>query len=237
MAVPETAAPHGQTPPSTWASRVPRARWRDPRLILGLLLVVASVLAGARLLSTADDYVEVWSASRDLAAGSELHAEDLQVRKVRFAEQADADRYVAANVAPVGAVLARPLGAGELLPRAALRTAQHKPVAELPLGVAEEGVPSDLANGDVVDVWVVPDANSLPIRPAIRRQSRTAASGHAERVLSGVVVLSAGDDAATFGSAGVRTIVVAVGAKDKKQLPSMLPALAAGEVMIVRVGG
>ena len=237
MSVPETVAAAAEVPESSWARRVARPRWRDPRLLLGVLLVLVCVLGGARLLSTADDYVEVWSASHDLSAGSALEAEDLQVRRVRFADQADADRYVSAEVAPLGVVLARAMGAGELLPRAALQGSAQPALAELPLAVAEASVPTDLARGDVVDVWVVPDEDlTTTLTPADGRRSAIAPV-LAERVLPGVVVLSTGDGAVPLGGGGIRTIVVGVGAEEAQRLPSMLPALSAGEVVIVRMGG
>ena len=42
------------------ATRVRRPGWRDPRLAVGLVLVAAATVAGARLLATSDDTVAVW---------------------------------------------------------------------------------------------------------------------------------------------------------------------------------
>ena len=56
------AAPGG--PPT--ALRLRNPSWRDPRLWVGVALVLVSVVAGARLLASADDTVGVWSASSDL---------------------------------------------------------------------------------------------------------------------------------------------------------------------------
>ena len=62
----------GGTPSSPWARRGSRPRWRDPRMLLGLLLVLASVLLGAKVLEAADDTVPVWAVSRDLPDGGRL---------------------------------------------------------------------------------------------------------------------------------------------------------------------
>ena len=51
------------------AARLGRPRWRDARLLGGLLLVLLSVVLGARVLAAADDTVAVWSVTTDLAAG------------------------------------------------------------------------------------------------------------------------------------------------------------------------
>ena len=47
-----------------------RPAWRDPRLWIGVVLVAASVVAGARLLAAADDTVQVWAAVDALARRS-----------------------------------------------------------------------------------------------------------------------------------------------------------------------
>jgi hypothetical protein len=101
---------------SPWARRLRQARWRDPRLLLGVLLVLVSVIAGARLLAAADDYVLVWAAKRDLPVGAALEQPDLQARAVRFRDQGDANRYLSAEQPLAGSVLARPLGRGRAGP-------------------------------------------------------------------------------------------------------------------------
>ena len=52
------------------ATRAASAGWRDPRLWVGVVLVVGSVVVGARVLATADDHTSVWVAARDLAPGT-----------------------------------------------------------------------------------------------------------------------------------------------------------------------
>src|SRR3954451_1927034 len=86
---PDTATPRAQ--------RSRRPGWRNPRLILGLLLVAASVVVGARLRAAADDTVGVWVLARDLPAGATIDSGDLQRRQVRFPDAETADGYVAAD--------------------------------------------------------------------------------------------------------------------------------------------
>ena len=224
-----------ETVDSPWARRLQQARWRDPRLLLGVLLVLVSVLAGARLLAAADDYALVWAAKRDLPVGAALAQPDLQARAVRFRDQGDADRYLSAEQPLAGAVLARPLGAGELVPAAALAAPGQSSFDELPLAVAQTAAPVDLREGDVVDVWVVPSADSVGASGARIGSRDGTTSSPAQEVLSSVVVVSAGGDTTMLGSSGVRTVVVGV---DDAQGPlsSVLPALAAGDVVLVRQG-
>src|ERR1700712_4092811 len=101
----DTAAPKAQR------SRQPG--WRNPRLLLGLLLVAASVVVGARLMAAADDTVGVWAVARDLPAGATLESDDVQRRQVRFPDAATADGYLAASDdLPSAATLNRPVAAG-----------------------------------------------------------------------------------------------------------------------------
>ena len=72
---PPTAPP--EVLPGPTPRRVRPPRWLDLRLVLGVLLVLGSVLLGARIVSAADATVPVWTAVRDLAPGTELRADDL----------------------------------------------------------------------------------------------------------------------------------------------------------------
>ena len=121
------------------------------------MLLCGSVLLGARVLSAADDTVAVWGAQTSLARGQVLTSADLVPVRVRFAEAESADRYVAAaDALPDGASLTRGLGAGELLPRAALAVSSEGVLVEVPLSVEAAGIPSSVAVGSRVDVWVTP---------------------------------------------------------------------------------
>ena len=52
-----------------------------------LSAVAASVVAGARVLATADDTVQVWAAASDMGAGDRLTEADLVASRVRFADE------------------------------------------------------------------------------------------------------------------------------------------------------
>jgi hypothetical protein len=143
------------------AVRVTRPGWRDPRLWIGILIVCVSVVAGARVLAGADDTVGVWAAARDIGAGDDVTADDLVVRRVRFADGTDLDAYFAADEAvPGDQQLVRGVGAGELLPRSAVGPAGGHGLLQLPLAVDPEQLPPSVGAGSVVDVYLVPTAGS-----------------------------------------------------------------------------
>ena len=86
--------------PETAAPRATRSRppgWRNPRLLLGIVLLAASVLVGARLMAAADDTVGVWVVARDLPAGATLADGDVERRQIRFPDGGTADRYLSAR--------------------------------------------------------------------------------------------------------------------------------------------
>lgn len=137
------------------ASRVRGPRWKDPRLVVGVLLVLVSVAVGARVFTTADRTTAVWVAARDLDAGTVLTAGDLVAKRVRLLDTAS--RYVAGGQSPVGYVLTRPVGSGELLPTAAIqapgKARDHRLVT---VAVDRDRLPPGLAAGARVDVYVTP---------------------------------------------------------------------------------
>ena len=62
---------HATHPPPT---RHRRPGWRDPRILVGLVIVAASVLVGVKVLAAADDSVGVWAVRKDLPAGTRVDA-------------------------------------------------------------------------------------------------------------------------------------------------------------------
>ena len=134
--------------------------------MVGVAVVAACTLLGARLLAGADDTVAVWAAGASLGEGQQVGTADLVARRVRFVDQRDADRYLPASGAlPEGVTLARAVGAGELLPRAALGARAAGTLTDLPLSVGTEAVPATVRVGSTVDVWVTAD-RAPPAPPA-----------------------------------------------------------------------
>ncbi|MDP9444652.1 MAG: hypothetical protein M3P83_10040 [Actinomycetota bacterium] len=211
------------TPP---ARRLQPARWRDPRLWIGLLLVAGSVVVGARLLAAADDTVGVWATPRDVADGAGLSPDALVVEQVRFADAGAAARYLLASEGlPAEAVAGRNLAAGELIPRTAVTTRGSAPAVELPVLVGASGAPEDLQPGEVVDVWVVPEA------PA----GEPAAA--ADLVLPRARVVGAARDSGPLGDAPTRQVLLGLGAEAAPRLPTVLAQLTSGTVVLIRQQG
>ncbi|WP_051549535.1 hypothetical protein [Nocardioides sp. URHA0032] len=188
-AAPAASAP---VPPAT---RATRSGWRDPRLWIGLLIVAASVVAGARLLAAADDTVAVWAVASDAGPGARLDPADLVAHRVRFVDAGDlAGYYTVDDELPSDLRLVHAVGAGELLPRDAVGTAAAADTVELPVAVDAEQVPPSVASGSVVDVYLI---------------------GHDGPLLREATVVDAPPLDSTFGATtGRRQLVLAVAADD-----------------------
>jgi hypothetical protein len=149
---PVSGAPEPAGLPAPAARRLRPPSWRDRRLVVGVVLVLASVALGTLVVGRADDSRPVYAASRALLPGQPLTSGDLRVVRVRLGRPAD--RYLsAATSLPAGAVVIRGVQSGELVPMSALGTQQA--ITSRPVAVP---VPSDtvdgLKAGALVDVWV-----------------------------------------------------------------------------------
>jgi hypothetical protein len=200
--------------------RVRPPRWLDLRLLLGLLLVLGSVLLGARVIGSADATVPVWAAAGDLAAGTELDEDDLVAVDVRLDGAADA--YLSTSTRPVGRTLARAVRSGELVPGSVLE--EPAELVQLALPVQAGFVPPGLRRGGLVDVYAVADPaagatteTGGSVTPVVVRAPVQALSGRTDGVLSTPtttvqVVVSVAEDeaAAVLAAIGGRPLVVVV---------------------------
>lgn len=147
---PVTTPPPGGPPASPTPRRTRRPRWLDLRLVVGVVLVVASVLLGATLFARAGRTSAVWALTRDLQSGAVLSAEDLRPADVRLPASGS---YVAASEAVVGQRLQRAVSQGELLPRGALGSDRGADLLTVTIPFEPSDVPA-VTRGDRITVWV-----------------------------------------------------------------------------------
>ena len=202
------------------AARLRRPGWRDPRLLVGVVLVALAVALGAWTVGQADRTAPVLVAHGVLTPGQPLSGERVRVMRVHLA---DASRYLTPDESlPTGAVITRTVGDGELIPRSSVGDADGlglRPIAVQVEATLAEGV----RPGARVDLWFTPDRDSI------------AAGAAPHAVAEGLTVVEVGKDTGSFSISSGTTVQVLV---PIAQLPAVLGALAAdGSVTIVPIPG
>lgn len=131
--------------------RLRKPRWKDPRLIVGIVLVVASVLMGAVLVSRLSETTSVLVARSAIVPGDAISAEDLETVELRLGEQTD--HYVGTPEAiPEGAVALRTIRAGELVPLSAIGQSAEVPLRPVVIPV-DAAVAESVVPGATVELW------------------------------------------------------------------------------------
>ena len=212
--------------PAPVASRLPRARWLDARLLLGVLLVLVSVVVGSRVVAAADDTSAVWSLRHDVGADSVLSARDVEQRQVQLGADQKA-YFTATDGNPVGRVVRHSLARGELVPWSALAKPGDAVVRRVSLNV-DAFVAASLERGSVVDVYRVGAGPSGGSGAA----PSPAASG-TRRLLASVSVDTVDKGGKGLGAAAGRATVVLL--LNEAEVPVLLDAQAAGSVELVQV--
>jgi len=134
------------------SSRPPRSRrWLDPRLAIGIGLVVVSLVGVWLVVDTATRSTPVYAAATTLSAGDRLDASDLVVVQARLGDARE--RYVADGALPAdGAVVTRTVLAGELVPQSAIGRAEEVDAGSVVIE-SDTALPEAVTDGAIVDVW------------------------------------------------------------------------------------
>lgn len=158
-------------PSSPEPRRIATPSWLDLRLVLGVTLVLVSVVVGAVVVSGASDTHATVTATRDLAAGTILHADDLEVSQVQLSD--DGRRVYLSDVrGAIGKQLDRPVSRGELVPAAAVAEVAARTTVTVPFA---SGAAPDLHAGQRIEVWVSTETcSSVVLLPDVTVQSARA---------------------------------------------------------------
>lgn len=140
--------------PAPPATRLKPPTWLDGRLVVGVVLVLASVVLGAKVVASSGHFDEVWAASHDLAPGTTLTKSDLISVKVRFHDHGGG-YYSASGKSLVGRTTIAPLSAGQLIPVAAAPAEPPAQTRLVTVPVAKLHMPHDNdLQGTQVDLYV-----------------------------------------------------------------------------------
>jgi len=193
---------------SATAARLKRPSWKDPRLLVGILLVLVSITGVIFLVGSADRTTEVYAARDGIAVGERLTPENVVRAKVRLGDTEQHYITVQAGL-PENLVAVQRIGKDQLVPRASLGGVDQlnrKPVA---LNI-EQTLPSQAVAGARVDVWVAqPDAKNGFSEPKL--------------VLPGAEIAEVATGSTALGSSKTTVLMVLV---EDKQMPALLGAQA-----------
>lgn len=141
-----------------------RRTWIDPRLVIGVVLVLASLAGVWFVVQESSRTDTAWAATRTLLPGETVAAGDVQQVEVRLPQSQD--RYLDASADPVGMIVASTVGSGEVLPVRALGTAAGADRAAIVVDVAG-ALPSAVRAGAHVDVWTAAPGEDGYEAPAV----------------------------------------------------------------------
>jgi hypothetical protein len=201
--------------------RLRKPSWKDPRLLIGLLLVCVSIAGVITLVETADRTVDVYAARADLPVGKALTEGDFRIVPVRLGEVEGTYRTVGDGL-PDSAVAQRFISAGELLPAASVGAADA--LKRKPVGLTiEEPLPAGTATGDRVDVWVSPRGEGNRFEAA-------------KLLLESAEIYDYKEEDSALGATQTARVFVLVG---EESLPALLDALSneAKIAVLVNAGG
>lgn len=124
----------------------------DLRLLLGIVLVLASVAGVMGIVAAADSRVAVYAAASTLLPGDRIDADDLRERRVALDGDGARLYLTAADLPDDGLVVTAAVRVGELVPRAAVGTRAGQRTTTLVVQLASP-VSSSVVPGAVVDIW------------------------------------------------------------------------------------
>lgn len=164
-----------------------RRTWMDPRLVIGVALVLVSLAGVWAVVQESSRTEAAWSATRTLLPGEAIAAGDVERVEVRLPQSQQ--HYLDASRDPVGLVVAAVIGQGEVLPLRAVGSAASDGRAAVVIDV-EGGLPRAVRSGAVVDVWTAKPADDGFAEPDV--------------LIAGAVVVGVIEDEGVLASSGVQ---------------------------------
>lgn len=141
-----------------------RRTWMDPRLAIGVVLVLAS-LAGVWLVVQQSARTDAaWAATRTLLPGETIAAGDVARIDLRLPQARQ--HYLDGAADPVGLLVASTIGEGEVLPLRAVGGSVSADRAAVVID-ADGGLPRAVRPGALVDVWTAPPTDEGFAAPAV----------------------------------------------------------------------
>jgi len=189
------------------------------RLIFAILLIAVSFLSSYFLSAAANRSELYWVSKSILTPGMTISSNDLTLR--RAALDTFAGKYLLASNRFADFVVLNTVGAGELVPVTAISgEAQSLRRSAVPISVSSSDLPTNLAAGEMVNLFQVGDPHSASTITAPRL------------ILKRVFILGINKRGENFG--GNISLTLSVRSAD---ILEVLGATSAGRLVVVRING
>jgi hypothetical protein len=190
------------------------------RFIVAVSLFAAAIISALALTALGNRTESYWVAKTALAPGAEITQEDISEVKIALGDSAS--KYISSEISLVGSYLTRAQGAGELI---SINEVNDSPPSmraqQVPISVRSSDLPIDLAIGEPVSVYWVPEATM-----------GASQSGTPEVVVNGAYIRSIDRKSANFSSEVALTISLF-----DSQVIELLNSTINGRLVIVRAVG
>ena len=190
------------------------------RFIVAVSLFAAAIISALALTALGNRTESYWVAKTALAPGAEITQEDISEVKIALGDSAS--KYISSEISLVGSYLTRAQGAGELI---SINEVNDSPPSmraqQVPISVRSSDLPIDLAIGEPVSVYWVPEATM-----------GASQSGTPEVVVNGAYIRSIDRKSASFSSEVALTISLF-----DSQVIELLNSTINGRLVIIRAVG
>ncbi|MDO4254155.1 MAG: hypothetical protein Q4C81_03270 [Kocuria sp.] len=202
--------------------RFRRPGWREPRLLVGLGLVVLAVTGTVATVALTNSTQQYVVAARDLDVGTRVSAEDFRTVDVRL--DGTAGTYLLGST-PLqeGAVIVDRIPSGQLVPADAVGDSSD--LDRRPMGIPlTTALPGSAGAGDTVDVWVS------------ERENNGRGWSQPRQILTGAELASVDQASGALGASQQMTAQVLV---DEADVSAVVDALATESriTVVPHVGG
>lgn len=187
--------------------------WFDPRLLIGLVLIVASVVGMLAIVSSADSAVQVLAARDDLVPGDRIDASDLVVTNVRL-QGVDELYLLEADVPADGLVVTKAVSEGELVPASAVGARAGVGLASIVVTINGQ-LPASITPGATADLWA-------------SRHQDSSSFGPPSVIVSGATIVRVIESEALVTSGDVTTLEILV---PRLRIARVLEAVANSDAM------
>ncbi|MBM7050840.1 SAF domain-containing protein [Rothia sp. ZJ1223] len=189
--------------------RFQRPGLKDPRLLMGLLLIALSIVAVVSVVSLGNKTEPFYVATRDMAVGEEVKASDFALADVRLAEAGQ--HYIPQEkTIAEGSVVTSRITSGQLVPATALaqELTDGRRTASITI---DSAYASTLTPGKHVDIWI-----------ATKAQGTTTTYNDPEVVMEAAEVSTISNEESLIGGTGKSAVQLLVA---EESLSAILKAI------------